>query len=177
MRFKTKLIAALAVFIGLLLVWGVWSLTRAQSFETERIAERTTAWTLIGPNHRIVTDAFPVQHVKGIYCWIGRPKTGGITGAIGLAEDLSNSDIDCDQIGPIVIEKGFKNGQKIFAEDRNILFKDLETRVTYDSPRRAFVFLTTTGHIINGSPQFGQEVVTAKPWGAAEPDVSAIPAE
>lgn len=93
---------------------------------------------------------------------------------MGLAEDLSNVDIDCDQIGPITVHDGFKSGQKIFAESRSAVLKTLDVTVTYDAPRKAFVFLATSGRVIDGSPQFGQAVVSAKPWGTVAPDLAAL---
>ena len=53
----------------------------------EPIGEVDTVFKLIGPDHKIVVDAYDDPMVRGVTCYVSRAKTGGIKGAIGLAED------------------------------------------------------------------------------------------
>ena len=41
----------------------------------------------LGPNDKIVVEAFDDPDVPGVTCYISRARTGGIKGALGLAED------------------------------------------------------------------------------------------
>jgi len=54
---------------------------------------------LDGPNDKIVVDGFDDPKVKGVACHISRAQTGGVKGAIGIAEDTSDASIACRQIG------------------------------------------------------------------------------
>ena len=53
----------------------------------EPVGEVDTAFKLIGPDHKIVVDAYDDPKVAGVTCYVSRAKTGGIKGAIGIAED------------------------------------------------------------------------------------------
>lgn len=50
-------------------------------------------------------DAHDDPKVKGVTCYVSRAKTGGIKGAVGLAEDKSEASIACRQVGPISFAK------------------------------------------------------------------------
>jgi CreA protein len=55
----------------------------------EPIGEVDTVFKLVGPDHKIVVDAHDDPKVGGVTCYVSRAKTGGITGALGVAEDKS----------------------------------------------------------------------------------------
>jgi CreA protein len=44
------------------------------------IGEVSTAFKLIGPNHKIVVTAFDDPKIAGISCYVARPRTGGLVG-------------------------------------------------------------------------------------------------
>ena len=46
----------------------------------------------LGPNDKIVVEAFDDPDVPGVTCYMSHARTGGIKGAIGLAEQLRNLD-------------------------------------------------------------------------------------
>ena len=54
-----------------------------------------------------------VAHIQGVSCYVSRAKTGGITGAIGLAEDKSNASIACRQIGEISFKEPIKKQEDV----------------------------------------------------------------
>ena len=58
-----------------------------QSANAEPVGEVDTVFKFIGPDHKIVVDAYDDPKVAGVTCYVSRAKTGGITGAVGLAED------------------------------------------------------------------------------------------
>ena len=71
----------------------------------EPIGAVDTAFKLIGPDHKVVVDAHDDPKVQGVTCYVSRAKTGGIKGAIGLAEDKAEASIACRQVGPIKISQ------------------------------------------------------------------------
>jgi hypothetical protein len=71
----------------------------------EPIGEVDTVFKWIGPDHKIVVDAYDDPEVAGVTCYVSRAKTGGIKGAVGLAEDKAEASIACLQTGPISFAK------------------------------------------------------------------------
>ncbi len=55
----------------------------------------------LGPNDKIVIEAFDDPDVPGVTCYMSHARTGGLKGAIGLAEDPGEASIACRQTGPI----------------------------------------------------------------------------
>ncbi len=80
-------------------------LTACSVAGSEEIGAVDTAFKLIGPDHKIVVDAYDDPRVAGVTCYVSRAKTGGIKGALGLAEDRSEASIACRQTGPIIFKK------------------------------------------------------------------------
>ena len=48
----------------------------------EPIGDVNTAFQWIGPDHKIVVEAYDDPKVSGITCYVSRAKTGGIKGAL-----------------------------------------------------------------------------------------------
>ncbi len=63
------------------------ALALACAAHAEPIGDVDTAFQWIGPDHKIVVDAYDDPKVAGITCYVSHAKTGGIKGALGLAED------------------------------------------------------------------------------------------
>jgi len=55
-----------------------------------------------------------------VTCHISRAQTGGVKGALGVAEDTSDASIACRQIGPIRFLGEFKDGERVFDEHRSL---------------------------------------------------------
>ena len=67
----------------------------------EQIGAVDTVFKWIGPDHKIVVDAYDDPKVPGVTCYVSRAKTGGIKGGLGLAEDRSEASISCQATGPV----------------------------------------------------------------------------
>ncbi|MBW8315649.1 MAG: CreA family protein, partial [Hydrogenophaga sp.] len=80
----------------------------------EEIGSVDTVFKFIGPDHKIVVEAFDDPGVTGVTCFLSRAKTGGLKGAFGLAEDKSEASIACRQVGPISIPKPIQPQEEIF---------------------------------------------------------------
>lgn len=96
----------------------------------------------------------------GITCYVSRAKTGGVKGAVGLAEDRAEASIACRQTGPIVIAKPLELKDEVLSERESILFKRLRVIRMVDKPRNTLVYLTYSDRVVDGYPQ---NAVTAVP--------------
>ena len=61
----------------------------------EEIGSVSTVFKFVGPNDRIVVEAFDDPKVDGVTCYLSRAKTGGMKGGLGLAEDRAEASIAC----------------------------------------------------------------------------------
>src|SRR5690349_23070316 len=91
----------------------------------EPIGSVDTVFKLIGPDHKIVVEAYDDPKVAGVTCYVSRAKTGGISGAVGLAEDKSEASIACRQVGPVSFPGPLRQQEEVFNERLSILFKKL----------------------------------------------------
>jgi CreA protein len=117
------------------------------------VGDVDTVFKLIGPDHKIVVEAYDDPKVDGVTCFVSRAKTGGIKGALGLAEDKAEASIACRQVGSITFPQPLKRQEEVFTERMSILFKKLRIVRMVDSKRNALVYLTYSDRIIEGSPQ------------------------
>ena len=133
---------------ALLLLLAATALARA-----EPIGSVDTAFKLIGPDHKIVVDAHDDPKVQGVTCYVSRAKTGGISGAFGLAEDKAEASIACRQVGPVQIKQPLPQQEEVFSERISLVFKKLRIVRMVDGPRNTLVYLTYSDRLIDGSPQ------------------------
>lgn len=141
-------------------------LCSAASLHAEEIGSVDTVFKFIGPDHKIVVEAFDDPGVEGVTCYISRARTGGLKGAFGVAEDKSEASIACRQVGPIAIPKPIRQQEEIFSERISLVFKRLRIVRMVDTSRHALVYLTYSDRVIEGSPQ---NSVTAVPVDRATP--------
>jgi CreA protein len=130
------------------------------SANAQRIGEVDTVFKIIGPDHKIVVEAYDDPDVKGVTCYVSRAKTGGIKGGLGLAEDKAEASIACRQTGPISFPKPLKQQDEMFNERISLVFKRLRVVRMVDAARNTLVYLTYSDRVIEGSPQ---NSVTAVP--------------
>lgn len=135
-------------------------LTAAGVAAAEPIGSVDTAFKLVGPDHKIVVDAYDYPKVGGVACYVSRAKTGGIKGALGIAEDKSEAAIACRQVGPIQIGQPLPRQEEVFSERISLVFKRLRIVRIVDPARNTLVYLTYSDRLIDGSPQ---NSVTAVP--------------
>lgn len=123
------------------------------ALQAEPIGSVDTVFKLIGPDHKIVVDAYDDPKVSGVACYVSRAKTGGVKGALGLAEDKSDASIACRQVGPISITQPLPAQEEVFNERISLVFKRLRIVRMVDKKRNALVYLTYSDRVIEGSPQ------------------------
>ncbi|GEO81487.1 CreA family protein [Pararhodospirillum oryzae] len=126
----------------------------------------STAFKLLGPNHKVCIEAFDDPEVKGVTCHLSRPRTGGLEGMVGLAEDPSDSSIACRQVGPIELPKDLDEGGVVFSERRSPLFKRLRVHRFLDKDRNVLIYLVISDKLVDGSPKSSISSVPIMPWNA-----------
>ncbi|RJG15165.1 hypothetical protein D3872_14940 [Massilia cavernae] len=132
----------------------------AASAGAETIGSVDTVFKLIGPDHKVVVEVFDDPRVGGVSCYLSRARTGGIKGAIGIAEDKANASVACRQVGAVVFKGKLPRQEEVFSERASILFKHVRVVRMVDSKRNALVYLVYSDRLIEGSPQ---NSVTAVP--------------
>jgi len=139
-----------SVFVGI--IPFALFLAFASPGRAEQIGEVDTAFKLIGPNHKIVMEAYDDPGVAGVACYVSRARTGGLSGGLGLAEDKAEASIACRQVGPISFAHPLPLREEVFNERMSILFKKLRIVRVIDAKRNALVYLTYSDRLIDGSP-------------------------
>ncbi|MCK1065955.1 protein CreA [Pluralibacter gergoviae] len=156
MKYK-KLVAALFL-----------SMAGSAAVHAEQIGSVDTVFKMIGPDHKIVVEAFDDPDVENVTCYISRAKTGGIKGGLGLAEDTSDAAISCQQVGPIAVSDKIKNGKAqgevVFQKRTSLVFKKLQVVRFYDAKRNALVYLSYSDKVVDGSPKNALSAVPIMPW-------------
>ena len=149
-----KLLKPLAIALALL----------ATGVQAETIGEVSTVFKLVGPNHKIVVEAFDDPKVEGVTCYLSRAKTGGIKGGLGLAEDRAEASIACRQVGPIRFSEALEDGEEVFKERTSLVFKTMQVVRFFDEKRNTLVYMVYSDRIIEGSPQNSVTAIPILPW-------------
>jgi len=135
----------------------------------EEIGSVNTVFKWVGPDHKIVVEAFDDPDIPGVACYVSRAKTGGVKGALGIAEDTADASIACRQVGPITLPEQVSSrkadGEQVFKQRLSLLFKSLQVVRFYDAKRNALVYLTYSDKLIEGSPKNSVSAVPIEPWG------------
>ncbi|MBB4264980.1 CreA family protein [Roseospira visakhapatnamensis] len=134
------------------------------AWAAEEVGCVDTVFKLVGPNHKICVDALEDPKVEGVVCHLSRPETGGLSGAVGLAEDPSNSAIACRQVGPITILEDLEDGEVVFSERRSVLFKRMRVRRFHDEDHNVLIYLVISDKLVEGSPKHSLSTVPIMPW-------------
>jgi len=130
----------------------------------EEIGEVSTVFKWVGPNDKIVVEAFDDPKVAGVTCYLSRAKTGGVKGGLGLAEDRAEASIACRQVGPISFREELKDGEEVFKERTSLVFKTMQVVRFLDRKRNTLVYLVYSDRVIEGSPQNAVTAIPIVPW-------------
>jgi CreA protein len=125
----------------------------------------TTAWKLIGANHKVCVEAFRDPKVPGVTCHVSQARTGGVSGSLGLAQDPSQFSLACRQTGPITLPAKLPKEEIVFTEDTSIFFKETRIVRLWDEANRTLVYLAISRKLIEGAPANSISTVPVMPWG------------
>ncbi len=138
------------------------------SAKAEVIGKVSTTFKMIGANDKIVIEAFDDPDIPGATCYVSRAKTGGISGALGVAEDKSDASLACRQTGPIRLTdriiQGREDGRRVFKKSTSLLFKKLQVVRFYDRKRNVLVYLSYSDKLVEGSPKNSISTIVIRPW-------------
>ncbi len=143
-------------------------LLAGMTVRAEEIGKVSTTFKMVGANDKIVIEAFDDPDIAGATCYVSRAKTGGISGALGLAEDTSDASLACRQTGPILlppeVASGREDGKRVFRKSTSLLFKKLQVVRFYDRKRHTLVYLTYSDKLVDGSPKNSVSAIPILPW-------------
>jgi CreA protein len=140
----------------------------ARADEPDLIFRESTKFRLLTPNDKLATYAIDDPLVAGVACYYTLPEKGGLTGALGLAEQTSDVSLACRQYGPISFHGKFAQGETVFSERRSFFFKHMQIVRGCDVKRNVLVYMAYTDKLIEGSPKNSTSTVALAPWGNSE---------
>lgn len=162
MRFSIA--GVLALVIGLLGAAPAFS-----ADEPDLIFKKSTVWKFLTPDHKLATYAIDDPLVDGVACHFTVPEKGGVSGWLGVAEEVSDVSLACRQVGPVTIKENFEQGEEMFRQRRSLVFKKMQIVRGCDVKRNVLVYLVYSDKLIEGSPKNSTSTVPLMPWGDQAP--------
>lgn len=158
-KWTRRIVAVLA-----LLLWPT-SIALAAD-EPDLIFRRSTVFKLLSPNDKLATYGVDDPEVEGVACHFTVPEKGGLSGWLGLAEQVSDISLSCSQIGPIHFKDKMEQGGDMFRQRRSMFFKKMQIVRGCDAKRNVLVYMVYSDKLIDGSPKNSTSSVPIMPWGA-----------
>ena len=138
---------------------------QAAGDEPDLIFRKSTVFKLLTPNDKLATYAIDDPEVEGVACHYTVPEKGGISGALGVAEQVSDVSLACRQYGPIKFTVKFAQGDVVLRERRSLIFKKMQIVRGCDVKRNVLVYMVYSDRLIEGSPKNSTSTVPIMPWG------------
>ncbi len=138
--------------------------TIVSASHAEEVGSVDTEFKWLGPDHKIVVEAFDDPKIEGITCYLSRSQKGGLKGMVGLAEETSDASLACRQVGPIRVVGELKEGERVFSESRSLIFKSLQVVRFFDKKRQTYIYLAYSDRMIEGSPHNAISTVPIQSW-------------
>jgi CreA protein len=134
--------------------------------QPDLIFKRSTVFKWLTPNDKLATYGLDDPEVEGVACHFTVPEKGGISGWLGLAEEVSDISLACRQTGPIHFKAKFEQGEDVFRKRRSLFFKKMQIVRGCDAKRNVLVYMVYSDRLIEGSPKNSTSSVPIMPWGA-----------
>jgi CreA protein len=139
----------------------------ARAQEPDLIFRKSTVFKFLTPDDKLATYGIDDPAVDGVACHYTVPEKGGLAGAFGVAEQVSDVSLSCRQYGPIKFKEKFDQGDVVYRERRSLIFKKMQIVRGCDVKRNVLVYMVYTDKLIEGSPKNSTSTVPIEPWGAA----------
>jgi CreA protein len=136
--------------------------------EPELIFRKSTVFKLLSPDDKLAVYAIDDPAVEGVACHFTAPEKGGWSGALGLAEQVSDISLACRQVGPIRFKEKFEQGSVAFRQSRSLFFKRMQIVRGCDVKRNVLIYMVYSDKLVEGSPKNSTSTVPLMPWGATE---------
>lgn len=133
------------------------------------VFKKSTVWKLLTPDHKLAVYGIDDPEVDGVACHYTIPEKGGISGMLGVAEEVSDISLACRQIGPIRFKTKFEQGDEVFRARRSLIFKSMQIVRGCDTKRNVLVYMVYSDKLIEGSPKNSTSSVPIMPWGGDQP--------
>ena len=137
------------------------------SAQAEQVGSVDTVFKLLGPDHKIVVEAFDDPDVKNVTCYISRAKTGGIKGGRAGGRHRRRGHF-LPAGGAYRAERQDQNGKAegdvVFQKRTSLVFKKLQVVRFYDAKRNSLIYLSYSDKVIDGSPKNALSAVPIMPW-------------
>ncbi len=146
---------------------GLAAVTPAWADGPDLIFRKSTVFKLLTPNDKLATYGIDDPVVEGVGCWYTVPERGGLAGAFGLAEEVSDVSLACRQYGPIRFREKSEQGDVVFRERRSLIFKKMQIVRGCDAKRNVLVYMVYSDKLIEGSPKNSTSTVALQPWGTS----------
>ncbi|WP_210485704.1 CreA family protein [Microvirga antarctica] len=143
--------------------------TGAAAQEPDVIFKKSTVWRALTPNDKLAVYGLDDPKIEGIACHYTTPERGGISGTLGVAEEVSDISLSCRQTGPIRFKEKFEQGDEVFSERRSLIFKRMHIVRGCDAKRNSLVYMVYSDRPIEGSPKNSTSSVPIMPWGGEAP--------
>lgn len=134
------------------LLLALWLMAAALTVRAEEIGAVSTTFKLLGPNNKIVVEAFDDPSVQGVACYVSRAKAGGLSGLVGAAKDPSRFSVACRQVSAIRFRGPLPRQEEVFRESASLVFKHVRVVRIVDPKRNTLTYLTYSDKVIDGSP-------------------------
>jgi len=141
--------------------------TAARADDVELIFRKSTVWKFLTPDDKLATYAIDDPEVEGVACYFTVPEKGGLSGALGLAEQRSEISLACRQVAPIRFKGKADQGDVVLRQSRSLFFKRMQIVRGCDAKRNVLVYVVYSDKLIEGSPQNSTSTVPVMPWGAS----------
>ena len=156
-----RLILAALIAAGLSAGLSTWAIAEGPDL----IFKKSTVFKLLTPDHKLATYGIDDPLVEGVACHYTVPEKGGVSGMLGVAEEVSDVSLACRQIGPVTFKEKFEQGDDVFSQRRSLLFKKMQIVRGCDAKRNVLVYLVYSDKLIEGSPKNSTSTVPIMPWG------------
>jgi CreA protein len=131
----------------------------AQADDSYDIGCISTTFHFLSPNDKVCVTAYPDPAVPGVTCYLSQARTGGYSGAVGLAEDPSRFSVACSAGQPVSLPAGLPDEAEVFSERTSIIFKKTIVHRFVDHKRGVLVYLGYSTKLVEGSPMNSLSVV------------------
>lgn len=155
--------AIIKVLILSILSIGLSGLTYAQ--DSAVIFKKSTVWRALTPNDKLVVRYIDDPVVEGVTCYFTIPERGGVSGTLGVAEEVSDISLSCQQVGPIRFKEKSAQGDVVIRERRSLTFKKMRIVRGCDKKHNTLVYMVYSDKLIEGSPKNSTSAVVLRPWG------------
>ena len=136
--------------------------------EPDLIFKRSTVFKWLTPNDKLATYGLDDPEIEGVACHFTVPERGGLKGWIGVAEEVSDISLACQQTGRSASRPSSSRARTCSRKRCSLFFKKMQIVRGCDVKRNVLVYMVYSDRLIEGSPKNSTSTVPIMPWGASD---------